>query len=234
MAGRAGLDGLRSGHRSQGNVKAPAEQPDPPPPSTSRTTFRSTRSFPAMTGTADTEAREFHEIYALEVVVTPPTSRWSAPDMPDPCTSPRRRKFSRPLVEHPGFVKRGPAVLVAPASSRPPSKLSDLLKQQGIGHQVLNAKQHAPEAQVPTPKAGARAPSPIATKHGRRGTHLRHRAGGKPVVRARGGRAATARRAWNEADSRNQGPVGKSAAMNAVLKSGGPAHRRQRTPRVAP
>src|SRR5262249_10255180 len=110
--------------------------------------FRMYKKLSGMTGTADTEAREFHEIYALEVVVIPTNRPMVRRDDGDLVYLSQKEKFKAVIEDVKDCVKRGQPVLVGTASIEASEHLSGLLQKAGIAHQVLNAKQHAQEAQI--------------------------------------------------------------------------------------
>ncbi|HEV2320922.1 MAG TPA: SEC-C metal-binding domain-containing protein, partial [Gammaproteobacteria bacterium] len=165
-----------------------------------------------MTGTADTEAREFHEIYALEVLVIPTNKPMIRKDMPDLVYLSQKEKFKAVIVDIQDCVKRGQPVLVGTASIEASEHLSGLLKKQGIGHQVLNAKQHAAEAQI-VAQAGRPGTVTIATNMAGRGTDIVLGGSLEAELAALPAEADAADRARLKADWEGR--------HDAVLKSGG-------------
>jgi preprotein translocase subunit SecA len=101
-----------------------------------------------MTGTADTEAFEFQQIYGLEVVVIPTHRPMVRKDMPDLVYLTQKDKFEAILDDIRDCMKREQPVLVGTTSIETSELLSKELTREGFAHQVLNAKQHEREAQV--------------------------------------------------------------------------------------
>ena len=170
MPGRRWSDGLHQAIEAKENVKIQAEN-QTLASITFQNYFRLYKKLSGMTGTADTEAREFHEIYALEVVVIPTNKPMVRADMPDLVYLSQKEKFKAVIVDIQDCVKRGQPVLVGTASIEASEHLSELLKKQNIKHQVLNAKQHALEAQIIT-QAGRPGTVTIATNMAGRGTDI--------------------------------------------------------------
>jgi preprotein translocase subunit SecA len=119
--------------------------------------FRIYNKLSGMTGTADTEAPEFLQIYGLEVVVIP--------------TNKAREKYQAVIEDIVSSIERGQPVLVGTASIEVSEDISRLLKKQGIKHQVLNAKQHEREAHI-IANAGVPRTVTIATNMAGRGTDI--------------------------------------------------------------
>nr|VFJ94695.1 MAG: protein translocase subunit secA [Candidatus Kentron sp. H]VFJ95597.1 MAG: protein translocase subunit secA [Candidatus Kentron sp. H]VFK01846.1 MAG: protein translocase subunit secA [Candidatus Kentron sp. H] len=133
--------------------------------------FRLYEKLSGMTGTADTEAAEFQQIYGLEVVVIPTHMKMIREDFPDLIFLTKQEKFTAIIDDIKDCQKRGQPALVGTASVDTSEYLSGLLKKEGIAHQVLNAKQHASEAQV-IAQAGRPGTVTIATNMAGRGTDI--------------------------------------------------------------
>ncbi|MBT6273234.1 MAG: preprotein translocase subunit SecA, partial [Chromatiales bacterium] len=110
--------------------------------------FRLYDKLSGMTGTADTEAPEFHQIYGLEVVVIPTHREMIRDDRTDLVYLTKREKFQAIIDDIEDCRSRGQPALVGTASIESSEQLSELLGSHDIDHQVLNAKQHAQEAQI--------------------------------------------------------------------------------------
>jgi preprotein translocase subunit SecA len=124
-----------------------------------------------MTGTADTEAYEFQQIYGLEVVVIPTHRPMIRDDAPDLVYLTQKDKYDAIIEDIRECVKRGQPALVGTTSVETSELLAGLLKQQGIEHNVLNAKQHEREAHIVT-QAGRPGTVTIATNMAGRGTDI--------------------------------------------------------------
>ena len=133
--------------------------------------FRLYNKLSGMTGTADTEAYEFQEIYNLEVVVIPPNKGMARKDMGDLVYLNQQDKFSAILEDIKDCSERGQPVLVGTTSIEVSELLSDFLNKGGIKHEVLNAKQHAREAEI-IAQAGRSGAVTIATNMAGRGTDI--------------------------------------------------------------
>jgi preprotein translocase subunit SecA len=133
--------------------------------------FRLYDKLAGMTGTADTEAAEFHQIYGLEVVVIPTHMPMIRNDMPDLVYLTKEEKFDAILEDIKDCRERGQPALVGTASIETSEYLSGLLKKDSIHHQVLNAKQHAKEAEIIV-NAGRPGTVTIATNMAGRGTDI--------------------------------------------------------------
>jgi len=144
--------------------------------------FRMYAKLSGMTGTADTEAEEFHKIYKLEVMVIPPNRPLLRPDAPDVVYKTEREKFIAAMEEIKALHAKGQPVLVGTISIEKSEVLSELLKKQGVPHNVLNAKQHEKEAEI-VAQAGRKGMVTIATNMAGRGTDIL--LGGNPDAMAR-------------------------------------------------
>jgi preprotein translocase subunit SecA len=133
--------------------------------------FRLYGKLSGMTGTADTEAYEFQEIYGLETVVIPPNRPSSREDQLDRVYKTTREKYEASLVDIRECYERGQPVLVGTTSIENSEKLSELLTAAGLPHQVLNAKQHEREADI-VAQAGRPKMITIATNMAGRGTDI--------------------------------------------------------------
>jgi len=133
--------------------------------------FRMYETLSGMTGTADTEAFEFQQIYGLEVLVIPTHMDMVRDDMGDLVYLTQREKFDAITEDIQDCVKRGQPVLVGTTSIETSEMLSGHLGELDIAHQVLNAKQHASEAQI-IAQAGRPGTVTIATNMAGRGTDI--------------------------------------------------------------
>jgi len=133
--------------------------------------FRLYKKLAGMTGTADTEAFEFQQIYGLEVVVIPPDKTVARIDSTDLVYLTPEEKFAAIVEDVKDCQERKQPVLVGTASIETSEYLSDLLDKQKISHNVLNAKFHQKEAQI-IAQAGAPGAITIATNMAGRGTDI--------------------------------------------------------------
>jgi len=133
--------------------------------------FRMYDKLAGMTGTAATEAEEFHKIYKLEVVVIPTHKPMIREDCPDRIYKDEEAKFRAVVSEIEQLHKEGRPVLVGTVSIEKSEYLSDLLKRKGIPHQVLNAKYHEKEAYIIT-QAGQPGAVTVATNMAGRGVDI--------------------------------------------------------------
>ena len=133
--------------------------------------FRMYGKLAGMTGTADTEAYEFQEIYRLETVVIPTHRPMIRIDHQDKIYRTVREKYNAILADIRDCHKRGQPVLVGTTSIENSEIISNLLRSENLAHQVLNAKQHAKEAEI-VAQAGRPGVITIATNMAGRGTDI--------------------------------------------------------------
>ncbi len=133
--------------------------------------FRMYRKLAGMTGTAATEAEEFHKIYNLDVTVIPTHMPMIRIDHPDVVYKSERAKFRAVVREIEELHKQGRPVLVGTISIEKSEMLSEMLKRRGIPHQVLNAKHHEKEATI-IAQAGRPGAVTIATNMAGRGVDI--------------------------------------------------------------
>ncbi len=133
--------------------------------------FRMYQKLAGMTGTALTEAEEFHKIYKLEVVVIPTNEPMIRKDYPDQIYKDEPSKFKAVVREIEQLHKEGRPVLIGTVSIEKSEHLSDLLKRKGIPCQVLNAKEHTKEAYI-IAQAGQPGAVTVATNMAGRGVDI--------------------------------------------------------------
>jgi preprotein translocase subunit SecA len=133
--------------------------------------FRMYAKLSGMTGTADTEAYEFQEIYGLETVVVPPNRPSARKDRQDQVYKSAEEKYGAMVTDIRDCYERGQPVLVGTTSIENSELLSGVLTQAGLAHNVLNAKQHAREAEI-IAQAGRPKMITIATNMAGRGTDI--------------------------------------------------------------
>ena len=138
--------------------------------------FRMYEKLAGMTGTAETEAREFWEIYKLDVSVVPTHKPIRRSDQEDVVYRTKREKYNAVVDEIAACYERGQPVLVGTISVEVSELLSRMLKRRGVKHNVLNAKYHQQEAEIVS-QAGQRAAVTIATNMAGRGTDIKLGAG---------------------------------------------------------
>ncbi len=133
--------------------------------------FRMYDKLSGMTGTADTEAPEFKKIYNLDVLVIPTHKKMIRKDFPDVIYKTEKEKFRAVANEIRELHEKGQPVLVGTISIEKSEKLSKMLKNEGIRHQVLNAKNHEREAEI-IAMAGQNGTVTISTNMAGRGTDI--------------------------------------------------------------
>ncbi len=133
--------------------------------------FRMYQKLAGMTGTAKTEEEEFKKIYGLDVVAIPTNRPVQRKDMPDLIYKTEAAKYRAVVNEIVERHKKGQPVLVGTISIENSERLSQMLKQKGVPHNVLNAKQHAREAEI-VARAGQYGAVTIATNMAGRGTDI--------------------------------------------------------------
>jgi preprotein translocase subunit SecA len=170
MPGRRWSDGLHQAVEAKEGVKV-REENQTVASITFQNYFRLYSKLSGMTGTADTEAFEFQEIYGLEVVVIPTHKPMVRQDKSDLVFLSEQDKFQAILEDIQDCVKRGQPVLVGTTSIETSERLAQLLAAAGLPHEVLNAKQHEREAHI-VAEAGRPGAVTIATNMAGRGTDI--------------------------------------------------------------
>jgi preprotein translocase subunit SecA len=133
--------------------------------------FRIYKKLAGMTGTADTEAAEFHSTYKLDVTIIPTNKPIVRADAEDIVYKTEREKFSAVIKELAEFHERGQPVLVGTTSVEKSAAIARILQKKSIPHNVLNAKHHAKEAQV-IAQAGRKGAITVSTNMAGRGTDI--------------------------------------------------------------
>jgi preprotein translocase subunit SecA len=170
MAGRRWSDGLHQAVEAKEGVPIQPEN-QTLASITFQNYFRLYGKLSGMTGTADTEAYEFQEIYGLETVVIPPNRPSKREDQLDRVYKTTREKYEAAIQDIRECHERGQPVLVGTTSIENSEIIDQLLTQAGLSHQVLNAKQHAREADI-VAQAGRSTMITIATNMAGRGTDI--------------------------------------------------------------
>ncbi len=183
MEGRRWSDGLHQAVEAKENVKVEAAT-QTFATVTLQNYFRMYHKLAGMTGTAETEAGEFWSIYKLDVVVIPTNRPVIRNDEDDLIYKTKKAKYNAVIGRVQELIKEGRPVLVGTTDVETSELLSRMLRLRGIKHNVLNAKEHAREAEI-VAQAGQSSTVTIATNMAGRGTDIKL----SPEVRAAGGLA---------------------------------------------
>jgi preprotein translocase subunit SecA len=170
MSGRRWSDGLHQAVEAKEGVAIQAEN-QTMASITFQNYFRLYGKLAGMTGTADTEAYEFQEIYGLETIVIPPNRKSQRTDQQDRVYKTTREKYEAAIQDIRECYERGQPVLVGTTSIENSEIIDELLNKEKLPHQVLNAKQHAREADI-VAQAGRPKMITIATNMAGRGTDI--------------------------------------------------------------
>src|SRR4029077_18161295 len=178
MPGRRWSDGLHQAIEAKEHLRI-AEENQTLATITYQNFFRQFKKLAGMTGTALTEAKEFWEIYKLDVVSVPSNKPNIRKDSADRVFRTEREKFAAIMEEIEDCWKRGQPVLVGTRSVEKSEAISAMLRRKGIPHNVLNAKFHEKEAQI-IDQAGHKGTITVATNMAGRGTDIL--LGGSPPI----------------------------------------------------
>jgi preprotein translocase subunit SecA len=170
LPGRRWSDGLHQAVEAKENVRIEREI-QTLATITLQNYFRLYEKLAGMTGTADTEAAEFHQIYKLDVVVIPTNQPMIRADHQDVVYASEREKYEAVADEIAALREKGQPVLVGTVSIEKSERLSNLLKSRKVPHVVLNAKFHEKEAEI-VAQAGRSGAVTIATNMAGRGTDI--------------------------------------------------------------
>lgn len=213
LDGRRYSDGLHQAIEAKENVKIEAAT-QTYATVTLQNYFRMYHKLAGMTGTAETEAAEFWDIYKLDVVTIPTNVPAIRKDDQDLVFKTKREKFGAVIDEISKMVSAGRPVLVGTTSVEVSELLSRMLRQKQIPHNVLNAKQHAREAQI-VAEAGLAGAVTIATNMAGRGTDIKL----GPGVKEAGGLAilGTERHESRRVDRQLRGRAGRQGDPGSSL-----------------
>jgi preprotein translocase subunit SecA len=213
MEGRRWSDGLHQAVEAKENAKVEAAT-QTYATITLQNYFRMYKKLAGMTGTAETEAGEFWNIYKLDVVVIPTNRPIARLDMNDMIYKTKREKFTAVINEIKRLTEEGRPVLVGTTSVETSELLSKMLKMQRIPHNVLNAKLHQKEADI-VAQAGEPGRVTIATNMAGRGTDIKL----KGDVREKGGLAiiGTERHESRRVDRQLRGRAGRQGDPGSSL-----------------
>jgi preprotein translocase subunit SecA len=213
MEGRRWSDGLHQAVEAKENAKVEAAT-QTYATITLQNYFRMYKKLAGMTGTAETEAGEFWNIYKLDVVVIPTNKPIARNDMNDMIYKTKREKFKAVIDEIERLVGEGRPVLVGTTSVETSELLSKMLKMKKIPHNVLNAKLHQKEAEI-VAQAGEPGRVTIATNMAGRGTDIKL----KGDVKERGGLAiiGTERHESRRVDRQLRGRAGRQGDPGSSL-----------------
>jgi preprotein translocase subunit SecA len=205
LEGRRYSDGLHQAIEAKENVKVEAAT-QTYATITLQNYFRMYHKLAGMTGTAETEAGEFWQIYKLDVVVIPTHRKITRKDEEDLVYKTTREKFNAVIDEIQKLTQAGRPVLVGTTSVEISELLSRMLKQRNVPHNVLNAKQHQREAEI-VAQAGQAGTVTIATNMAGRGTDIKL----GPGVKEAGGLAiiGTERHESRRVDRQLRGRAGR-------------------------
>ena len=205
MDGRRYSDGLHQALEAKENVRV-EEATQTYATITLQNYFRMYHKLSGMTGTAETEEAEFHQIYELDVIVVPTNKSIARKDEQDKVYKTTREKYNAVADEIVDLTTKGRPVLVGTTSVDVSELLSRMLKMKNIKHQVLNAKLHAKEAEVVS-EAGKPGTVTIATNMAGRGTDIKL----TPESKAAGGLAiiGTERHESRRVDRQLRGRAGR-------------------------
>ena len=178
MPGRRWSDGLHQAVEAKENVKIERET-QTLASVTFQNFFRMYKKLAGMTGTADTEVAEFQKIYNLDVTVVPTNRQMIRIENPDMVYRTEEEKFRNAAKEIKELHEKGQPVLVGTISVQKSEHLSNILKKMDVRHEVLNAKNHAREADI-VAQAGRKGAVTVSTNMAGRGTDIL--LGGNPDV----------------------------------------------------
>ena len=213
MEGRRWSDGLHQAVEAKENVKVEAAT-QTYATITLQNYFRMYHKLAGMTGTAETEAGEFWDIYKLDVVVIPTNRPIARIDQEDMIYKTKREKYNAVIDEIQALVQAGRPVLVGTTSVEVSELLSRMLTRKNIPHNVLNAKLHFKEAQI-VKEAGQAGTVTIATNMAGRGTDIKL----GPGVKEAGGLAiiGTERHESRRVDRQLRGRAGRQGDPGSSL-----------------